>query len=80
VPEHEGDRRAKRGDLREREIDEHDVTGEHLDAEIGVDADEAERHQERRPQELERCHHCLGMDPLGTAAMSAAMFSSNSER
>ena len=61
MAEHERDRRAERRDLREREIDEDDVAGQHLDAEIGVDADQAERHQERRPQQRERvAHHALG--------------------
>ena len=51
VPKHEGRGRAERRDLRQRQIDEDDVAREHLDAEIGMDADEAERHQERRPQQ-----------------------------
>ncbi len=74
MAEHERDGRAERRDLRQREVDEHDVAGQHLDAEIGVDADQAERHQERRPQELERRHHGLA------AASNAAMFTSNSDR
>ena len=75
MAEHERDGRAERRDLRQREIDEHDVAGQHLDAEIGVDADQAERHQERRPQELERGHH-----RVAAAASSAAMLVSNSDR
>jgi hypothetical protein len=39
MPEHERHRGAQRRDLSERKIDEDDVAGEHLDAEIGVDAD-----------------------------------------
>ena len=58
MAEHEGDRRAERRDLRQREIDEHDVAGQHLDAEIGVDADEAEGHQKRRPQKRRAPSSC----------------------
>ena len=57
VAEHEGDRRAERGDLRERQIDEDDFARQHLDAEIGVDADETDRHEERRPEKCERLAH-----------------------
>ena len=39
-PEHEGDGRAKRRDLRQRQIDKDHFAGEDLNAEIGVDADQ----------------------------------------
>ena len=57
MAEHEGHGRAERRDLRQREIDEDDIAGEHLDAEIGVDADEADRDQEGWPQKSERLGH-----------------------
>ena len=57
MAEHEGHGRAERRDLRQRQIDEDDFAGEHLNAEIGVDADEAYRHQERRPEKFERLAH-----------------------
>ena len=76
MAEHEGDGGAERRDLREREIDEDDVAGQHLDAEIGVDADQAERHQKARPQECERVDHRIAV----AAESSAATLGSNSER
>ncbi len=71
MAEHEGDGRAERRDLRQRQIDEDDFARQHLDAEIGVDADEAHRHEERRPEKDERVAH-------GAAAVSAATLASNS--
>jgi hypothetical protein len=47
-----------------------------LDAEIGVDADQSERHQERRPQQRENLAHDLG----SLAASSALTLKSNSAR
>ena len=52
MAEHERHRRAERRDLRESQIDKDHFAGEDLDAEIGMDADKAHRHQERRPEEL----------------------------
>ena len=57
MAEHECHRRAERRDLRERQIDKDDFAGEDLDAEIGVDADQAYRHQERGPKECEGLGH-----------------------
>ena len=57
MTEHEGDRRAERRDLRQRQIDEDDFAREHLNAEIGVDADQAHRHQEWRPEKCKRLDH-----------------------
>ena len=71
MAEHEGGGRAERGDLGEGEIDEDDFARQHLNTEIGVDADETDRHQERQPQKCERFAHWA-------AAMSAATLVSNS--
>ncbi len=57
MAEHEGDGCAKRCDLGQREIDKDDVARQHLDAEIGVDADKAHRHQERGPKKSDRLDH-----------------------
>ena len=73
MTEHEGDGGAERRDLREREIDEDDLAAQHLDAEIGVNPDQAERDQERRPQQLKRVAH------RPACAVSAATSASNSE-
>ena len=75
MTEHEGHRRAKRRDLGERQIDEDHFAGKHLDAEIGVDADETDRHQERRPQQCQRFAH-----RAPAADLSASTLASNSER
>ena len=72
MAEHERGGRAERRDLRKREIDEDHFARQHLDAEIGVDADEADRHQERRPEECERLAH------RAAAAVSASTLASNS--
>ena len=71
MAEHEGRGRAERGDLRQRQIDEDDFARQHLDAEIGVDADEADRHEKRWPKECDGLAH-------RAAASSAATFVSNS--
>ena len=47
------DRRAERGDLGERQIDEDDAPLDDVHAEVGVDAGEDEAGDERRRQELE---------------------------
>jgi hypothetical protein len=46
MAKHECHSRAERRDLRERQINEDDFASEDLDAEIGVDTDEAYRYQE----------------------------------
>ena len=74
MTEHECDRRAERRDLRERQIDKDHFAGKHLDAEIGVDADKRDRHQERRPEKNERLDH-----RLAAADVRASTFASNSE-
>ena len=75
MTKHEGNGRAECCDLRQREIDEDDITGEYLDPEIGVDADEAHRHQEGWPEKSKRLGH------LATAAsMSVATLRSNNAR
>ena len=74
MTEHEGHRRAERRDLRQRQIDEDDFAREHLDAEIGVDADQTHRHQECRPEKCERLDH-----RAAAADFSAATLASNSE-
>ena len=74
MAEHECHRRAERRDLRERQIDKDDFAGEDLDAEIGVDADQAYRHQERGPKECEGFGH-----RAANADSSAATLVSNSE-
>ena len=45
--------RAERGDLRERDVDENDLAGQHVDAEVRVNASEDQAHEERRPQDRE---------------------------
>jgi len=75
MAEHEGNRGAERGDLRQREIDEDHVAREHLDAEIGVDADEADGHQKRWPEKCNGIHH-----RITDAASSASTLASNSAK
>jgi hypothetical protein len=71
VPHQDRPHHAERGDLRQREVDENDFARQHLDAEIGVDADEAHGHEKRQPKERERFTH-------RAAAVSASMLASNS--
>ena len=73
MAEHEGGGRAERRDLRQRQIDEDDFARQHLDAEIGVDADEADRHEERRPEECERVDHRAAASSAATLASNSAM-------
>ena len=75
MPEEEGDGRAERRNLRQREIDKDDFAAENLNAEIGMDTDQADRHHECRPQQPESIRH-------GTpaAARSAVTFTSKRER
>src|SRR5262249_32258178 len=75
MAEHERDSRAQRGDLRQGQIDKDHFTGQHLNAEIGVDADQADRHQERRPEGLQRIAH-----RVGDAAVRALASASHSEK
>ena len=74
MAEHEGDGRTQRRDLGQRQIDEDHFAGQYLNAEIGVDADQAHRHQKRRPEKLQRIDH-----RIAAAAVSASTFASNSE-
>ena len=74
VAEHEGDGRTQRRDLRQRQIDKDHFAGQHLNAEIGVDADQAHRHQEGRPEKLQGIDH-----RMAAAAVSASTLASNSE-
>ena len=67
-------RRAERRDLRQRQIDENDFAGQDLNAEIRMDADEAYRHQERRPEKLSAPRSLRA-----AAAVSASTLASNSE-
>jgi hypothetical protein len=62
MTEHEGDRRAERSYLGQCEIDEDHIAREHLDPEVGVDADKTHRYQEGWPEKSERLGH------LATAA------------
>src|SRR5262249_29379601 len=57
MTKHERHCRAKRGDLRQREIEENDAAPENLDAEIDMDADEAHGHQKSRPEKPECFDH-----------------------
>ena len=57
MAEHEAHGGAERGDLGEREIDEDHPPRQHLQPEISVDADEADRDQERRPEKCEGVGH-----------------------
>ena len=74
MPEQEGDGRTQSRNLRQREIDEDDFAAKNLDAEIGMDADQADRHDQSRPQQQQTIRH-------GTpaAASSAATFTSKRE-
>jgi hypothetical protein len=74
LPEHESNRRAKSGNLREREVDEDHLSRKHLKAEIGVNADQTECQQEGWPQQRDRVAHCCSC-----AATSAATLVSNRE-
>ena len=74
MTEHECDRRAKRRNLRKRKIDEDNFSSQNHDAEIGMDADQADRHQKRGPEELDDIDH-----RLAAAFVKAATFTSNSE-
>ena len=65
MTEHEGDGRTKRRDLRQRQIDENDFARKYLDAEISVDADKTNRHQERRPEKCERLNHLIAAADAG---------------
>ena len=47
----ERDGRAEGGDLRQRQVDEDDVALEHLQAEVGVDADERDARDRGQQQE-----------------------------
>ena len=74
MAEHECYRRTERRDLRERQIDKDHFAGKDQDPEIGVDADQAYRHQEGWPEELERLNH-----RFAAADVRASTFTSNSE-
>src|SRR5450830_1787173 len=74
MAEHECHSRAKRRDLRERQIDKDHFASKHLDSEISMDADKRDRHQERRPEKNERLDH-----HLAAADVRASTFASNSE-
>ena len=74
MAEHERNGRAKRRDLCQRQIDEDHFAGQNLNAEIGVDADQAHRHQKRRPEKLQCIDH-----RIAAAAVSASTFASNNE-
>ena len=54
---------AQRGDLGHRDVHEDDLAGQHVDAEIGVDAGEHQAHQERRPQDRDQVgeHYCSAL-------------------
>ena len=73
MTEHECDGRTKGCDLRQCQIDKNDFAHEHLDAEICVDTDETNRHQERRPKKCQRLNHLIA-----AAAIRASTFLSNS--
>ena len=47
------DRRAERGDLRERQVDEDDAALDDVHAEVGVDAGEDQAGDEGRREELQ---------------------------
>ena len=74
VAEHEGHSRAKRRDLRERQINEDHFARKDLNAEISMNADQADGHEERRPEKLKCIDH-----RVAAAAVSASTFASNSE-
>ena len=74
VAEHECHRRTERRDLRERQVDKDHFAGKDQDPEIGVDADQAYRHQEGRPEKLDDIGH-----RFSAADVRASTFTSNSE-
>ena len=74
MAEYERYRRAKRRNLRERQIDEDHFAGKDLNAEIGMDTDQADSHEKRRPEKL----HCID-HRIAAAAVSASTFTSNNE-
>ena len=53
VPEPDGDRRAERRDLRQREVDEDHAALDDVQAEIGVDARDDQAGDDRRDEELQ---------------------------
>ena len=58
-------------DLCKRQIDEDDVAGKNLDAEVGVNADEAQRHDEWRPEKSKRLgHHCAAAEISASTSVS----------
>ena len=69
MSQHEGHGRPECGDLGQRQVDEHDVARENLDAEIGVDRNQAYRHQERQPQQGK----CVGHDQGAVSALARAL-------
>ena len=65
MAEQERRRRAQGGDLGERDIHEDDLAGQHVDAEVGVDAGEDQTHEERRPQKGQQiAEHASALRPL----------------
>ena len=54
VPLQECRGRTEGGDLRHRDVHEHDLAGEHVDTEIGVDPREHQAHEERSPEDREQ--------------------------
>jgi len=70
MAEHERDRGAERGDLREREVDEDHLAAQHLDSEIDVDPQQAQRDQEGRPQQLQGVAHREARDASASTLKS----------
>ena len=50
-PDERRGRRAERRDLGQRDVHEHDLPGDDVDAQIGVNPRQDETHQERRPHQ-----------------------------
>ncbi len=51
----------ERRDLGEGDVDEHDLAGQHVDAEVRVDAREDQAHEEGRPEQREEIGHCRAL-------------------
>jgi len=66
--------------LGEREVDENHPPRQHLQAEISVDADEADRHQEGGQEEGEGVGHLGSAALLSASILSASTLASNSAR
>jgi hypothetical protein len=75
VAEQEGGGGAERGDLRHGDVHEDDLAGQHVDAQVRVDAGQHEAHQKRRPQDRDQIvdHYCSALASVVMLKSMAAM-------